>query len=57
MSKEQERVYYDNVLEKVINNPRYYLDNLDKIDTFRVSFLDYSGRYFKNKKKKHNLYK
>jgi hypothetical protein len=28
----------------VIENPRYYLDNLEYLDSFRVSFLDYSEK-------------
>lgn len=35
----EEHKYYDEVLLRVINNPRFYLDNLDKLDVFDVSFL------------------
>ena len=44
MTPEQERVYYDTILEKVIENPRYYLDNLELLDSFRVSFINYSSK-------------
>ena len=38
----EEKKYYLEVLEKVIANPRLYLDNLDNLQTFYVSFIDYS---------------
>lgn len=41
MSKEEELAYYNEVLDRVLANPRYYLDNLDVLDEFRVSFLHY----------------
>jgi hypothetical protein len=41
MTPEQERAYYDNVLARICCNPRYYLDNLENMDVFRVSFLNY----------------
>jgi len=41
MTAEQERAFYDNILQRVFCYPRYYLDNLDYLDTFRVSFLEY----------------
>lgn len=44
MTKEQERIYYESVLERVIENPRFYLDNLDTCDIFKVSFINYSRK-------------
>lgn len=41
MSLEEEKAYYEETLERVIKNPRFYLDNLDELHTFRVSFLNY----------------
>jgi hypothetical protein len=41
MTKEEEHEYYDLVLCAVIENPRKYLDNLEVLDEFRVSFLHY----------------
>ena len=40
LAKELEKEYYYEVLDRVIANPRFYLDNLDKLDVFRVSFLN-----------------
>jgi hypothetical protein len=46
MSIEEEKSFYDEVLERVILNPRFYLDHLDNkgLWVFRVSFLDYKGK-------------
>jgi hypothetical protein len=41
MTLEEEKEYYDLVLCAVIENPRRYLDNLETLDEFRVSFIDY----------------
>jgi len=41
MTYEEEKEYYAEILERVIANPRYYLDNLDDLYVFRVSFLRY----------------
>ena len=42
MTADQERAYYTQILNKVIDNPRFYLDNLERLDVFRVSFLNYT---------------
>jgi len=50
---EEEKECYQEMLKRVINNPRYYLDLLDEsigLWEFKVSFLSYSV-------KKQNLYK
>ncbi|RLG17219.1 hypothetical protein DRN75_03980 [Nanoarchaeota archaeon] len=39
---EEEAKIYDILLEEVYNNPRYYLDNLDSLTTFRVRWHNYS---------------
>lgn len=39
-AKRLEKEYYYEVLDRVIANPRFYLDNLDKLDVFWVSFLN-----------------
>lgn len=41
MPSEEEHAYYEEVLRRVIHNPRYYLDNLDELSVFRVSFIYY----------------
>lgn len=41
MTKEEELNYYNTVLDSVIQNPRYYLDNLETLDVFKVSFINY----------------
>lgn len=38
-AKRLEKELYYEVLDRVIANPRYYLDNLDNLEVFRVSFL------------------
>lgn len=50
MTLEEERQFYNEVLDRVIANPRYYLDHLedDKLAVFKCSFIDY---YHKVKKK------
>lgn len=41
MDIDEERNYYEEVLQRVIQNPRYYLDNLDELYVFRCSFINY----------------
>ena len=41
MDAEEERRYLDEVYMRVIRNPRFYLDNLDKLDVFRTRFIRY----------------
>lgn len=53
MTLEEEYNYYNEVLERVIRNPRFYLDNLDELDVFFVSFINYHRKRPKNQ----NLYK
>lgn len=36
-----ERLFYEEVLERVLNNPRFYLDNLEELDVFRCSYMHY----------------
>jgi hypothetical protein len=43
MDAEEERAYVDEVYERVAGNPRFYLDNLDKLDTFRTRFKRYKA--------------
>lgn len=45
MTAEEEHAYYNEVLDRVIANPRYYLDNLDTLFTFRVSFRKYKAEF------------
>jgi hypothetical protein len=45
-SVEEEAAAYDQMLQDVIDQPRYFLDNLDKIMEFKVSWLHYSGREY-----------
>jgi len=35
-SDEEEREWFFDCCQRVINNPRFYLDNLDRLCTFRV---------------------
>lgn len=41
MEYDEEQAYYHEILERVIKNPRFYLDHLDELSVFRVSFLHY----------------
>lgn len=47
MTIEEEYAYYNEVLERVINNPRWYLNHLEELSVFKVSFIQYS---YKKKK-------
>lgn len=40
-SYEEQAEIYDRVLEDVYNNPRWYLDNLHNLITFKVSWANY----------------
>lgn len=40
-SRGEERTIYKDCLEEIYNNPRWYLDNLEYLVEFRVSFLNY----------------
>ena len=50
MTLEEEYAFYNEVLQRVINNPRFYLDHLDELDVFYVSFIDYSTTRRKKRK-------
>ena len=50
MEADQEREYYNQVLDRIIDNPRKYLDDLEFMDVFRVSFLNYSEKRRKKPK-------
>jgi len=41
MSKEEEKEYLEEVYERVLRNPRFYLDNLAELDMFRTRFKNY----------------
>jgi hypothetical protein len=41
LSKEEEESYYEDCLQRVLNNPREVLDNLEKLPEFRVSWKNY----------------
>lgn len=47
MTREEEEEYYNEVLDRVIANPRFYLDNLDELSVFRVSFKKYKAQKYK----------
>jgi hypothetical protein len=53
MTKEEEREYFETTCDKIIANPRYYLDNLENLNVFTVSF----NNYRKRKVKKAKVYK
>lgn len=41
MTQAEEIDYYSEILERVFRNPRYYLDNLEQLVTFKVSWCNY----------------
>ncbi len=41
-SLDEESVLYDSLLRDVYENPRWYLDNLESLSCFRVSWGSYS---------------
>jgi len=41
MNKEDEREYFNEICDRIIRDPRFYLDNLERLDTFVVSFIHY----------------
>jgi hypothetical protein len=43
-TKEEESEIYDALLQDVIDNPRWYLDNLHSLRTFRVSWMNYGEK-------------
>jgi hypothetical protein len=56
-SIKEEDILYERLLQDVIENPLWYLDQLDYLREFRVSWVDYKNqrvtkcyKYVKNKK-------
>lgn len=43
MSLEEQKAFYKENLARIINNPRYYLDNLEELDVYLVSFINYQS--------------
>lgn len=49
-NSEEEKAFYEEILNRVISNPRFYLQNLDEsgvLQSYRFSFINYS---YKKKK-------
>jgi len=46
MELDEEKLFFDEVCNRIILNPRFYLEHLDNggLWVFRVSFLDYKGK-------------
>lgn len=44
MPIEEEKRYFFDICDRIIANPRFYLDNLDELSTFKVSFINYKKR-------------
>ena len=50
--------YFNTVCYRVIHNTRYYLDNLDRFDTFRMSInREVYGQNYGRRYKKRKVYK
>lgn len=43
MTLEEQKNFYKENLERVIKNPRYYLDHLEELDVYLVSFINYQS--------------
>jgi hypothetical protein len=58
MSKEEQHLYFDEMCYRVIHNTRFYLDNLDRLYTCRLSITSeiYGFRHH-TRLTKDNLYK
>lgn len=41
---EEEEIIYDDNLQDIYNNPRWYLNNLDSLSEYRVRWNDYSTK-------------
>lgn len=45
MDINEEHCYFDEVCTRIINNPRFYLDNLNELNVFRVSWIKYKPEH------------
>lgn len=43
MSIDEERAYFSEVCDRIISNPRFYLDHLEELSVFRVSWFKYKA--------------
>lgn len=57
MTAEEERAFYEENLRLIYENIRYYLDNLEYLDVYRVSFHNYGASRYPKSKQKEKLYK
>lgn len=37
----EESEFYEEILDRIIHNPRFYLNNLDDLEVFKFSFIYY----------------
>lgn len=44
MCYDEEKAYFYEVCDRIIANPRFYLENLDELSVFKVSFINYKNR-------------
>lgn len=44
-TQEEESALYDSQLQDVIENPRWYLDNLEDMSEYRVSWTRYTRKF------------
>jgi len=52
LHKSEHESWYNDCLLRVIDDPRWYLNNLDFISSFKVSWLRYGKKNFKGSKPK-----
>jgi len=67
LTKDEQKIWFKACLEKVMNNTRYCLDNLDYFPEFHVNCEQYHRKHYKrdwarakkesNKDKNRNIYK
>jgi hypothetical protein len=41
LSRSEQESAYNDCLQRVLDNPRYYLDNLERLDEFKVNWKNY----------------
>lgn len=47
LTKEEQVIWYENCLDRILNNTRWYLDNLEYLSEFRVNWEDYNSKGYR----------
>ena len=48
LSRPEQESWYKDCLNRVLDNPRWILDNLEYLNEFKVNWNNYSGKYIKH---------